>query len=239
MNTLNFGSMLKSLFTPQFGIFVTFYYLYYIFVVGLVTSVAVYGFKIDYSNVNSIQLKREFFKTLESYSTNALCYWIILQVIPEWSIDIDDLNGFLASFIVGNICFNAWFYVSHRIWHSNRIIYKYVHAHHHQSKIVNPLTALNNAWLESVWTSVGFTFAPLMGFNNVWGWYLCIFYVVFVAVMGHSRLPFTLEHASHHAVVNKNYGFFAESFVINYDKIFHTWKYASDISKIAQDYYVA
>jgi sterol desaturase/sphingolipid hydroxylase (fatty acid hydroxylase superfamily) len=200
------SKLLESFATPDFAVFLAAYYMYYLCMAGLLTAVAVFIFKIDYTDIDSKQLKREALLTLESYTTGALFVWTMLQCVP-FSNDID-LFGIAASYVINLNVFLCWFYGSHRMWHSNRIIYKYVHEHHHRSTIVCPLTSLSNNWLESVWTDVGFAIGPLfLGANNVWGWYMSIASIVFVALFGHSRLPYSLEHATHHTTVNKNFGF--------------------------------
>lgn len=238
-NDVELASLIRSFCTVDFLFFVVLYYSYYFIVVGFVTSVAVFLFKIDYSDIKRDQLKREVRLTLESYTTNASCYWIILQTAPAWSTSTDVASIF-ASYLINNILFSAWFYISHKTWHCNRTLYKYVHEHHHQSVVVCPLTALSNAWPESVWTSVGFALGPfLLGSfgNNVFGWYLSIFTIVGEAIMGHSRIPFTLEHATHHAVVNKNYGFYSLwTGRLRWDKMFGTWTYSQDVPRVQRFY---
>jgi sterol desaturase/sphingolipid hydroxylase (fatty acid hydroxylase superfamily) len=228
-----------SFVTQDFAVFLAAYYMYYLAVAGLLTAVAVFIFKIDYTDIDSKQLKREALLTLESYTTSALIFWIMLQCVP-FSNDID-LFGIAASYVINLNVFLCWFYVSHRMWHSNRIIYKYVHEHHHRSTIVCPLTALSNSWLESVWTDVAFAIGPLfLGANNVWGWYMSIASIVFVALGGHSRLPYSLEHATHHTTVNKNFGFYwhVSSYVgiLRWDSVFGTWAFAAEVPKVKKVY---
>jgi sterol desaturase/sphingolipid hydroxylase (fatty acid hydroxylase superfamily) len=234
------SKLMKSFVTQDFALFVAAYYIYYLCMAGLLTAVAVFIFKIDYSNIDSKQLKREALLTLESYTTSALIFWIMLQCVPSWNNDID-LFGIVASYMININVFLCWFYFSHRIWHSNRIIYKYVHEHHHRSTIVCPLTALSNSWLESLWTDVAFAIGPLfLGANNVWGWYMSIASIVFVALGGHSRIPYSLEHATHHTVVNKNFGFYWHISpwfgIMRWDSVFGTWAFAADVQKVKRVY---
>jgi sterol desaturase/sphingolipid hydroxylase (fatty acid hydroxylase superfamily) len=236
------SKLLESFVTQDFAVFLAAYYMYYLGVAGILTAVAVFVFKIDYSNIDSKQLKREVLLTLESYTTSALIFWIVLQCVP-FSNDIN-LFGIAASFAINLNVFLCWFYFSHRMWHSNRILYKYVHEHHHRSTIVCPLTALSNNWLESVWTDVGFAIGPLflgaIGANNVWGWYMAIASIVFVALFGHSRLPYSLEHATHHTMVNKNFGFYLHISpyvgMLRWDSVFGTWAFAADVPKVKKVY---
>jgi sterol desaturase/sphingolipid hydroxylase (fatty acid hydroxylase superfamily) len=236
------SKLLESFVTQDFAVFLAAYYMFYLCAAGILTAVAVFIFKVDYSNIDSKQLKREVLLTLESYTTSALDKWIMLQCVP-FSNDIN-LFGIAASYVINLNVFLCWFYFSHRMWHSNRMLYKYVHEHHHRSTIVCPLTSLSNNWLESVWTDVGFAIGPAflgaIGANNVWGWYMAIASIVFVALLGHSRLPYTLEHATHHTMVNKNFGFFwhISSYlgVKRWDSVFGTWAFAEDVPKVKKVY---
>jgi sterol desaturase/sphingolipid hydroxylase (fatty acid hydroxylase superfamily) len=236
------SKLLESFVTQDFAVFLAAYYMYYLCVAGLLTAVAVFIFKIDYTDIDSKQLKREVLLTLESYTTSVLIGWIMLQSVP-FSSDID-LFGIATSYVINLSVFNCWFYFSHRMWHSNRIIYKYVHEHHHRSTIVCPLTALSNSWLESVWAAVGFAIGPLflgpIGANNVWGWYMAIASIFFFALLGHSRLPYTLEHATHHTTVNKNFGFYfilsPKVGLMSWDSAFGTWAFAADVPKVKKVY---
>jgi len=200
--------------------------------------VAIRKFKVDYSNIEHKQLRREILLTLEGYTTNAICYWIILQFVPSWQTDYTDIKDIAFSYIGNSLVFNAWFYFSHRLWHSNRFLYRVVHAHHHESVIVCPLTALSNRWIESVWVSTGYVIGPyFFGLTNLWGWYLTTLSIVFEAILGHSRIPYTLEHATHHAVYNKNYGFYSERlYRFNFDKLLNTWSYGSNVPRMHKLY---
>jgi sterol desaturase/sphingolipid hydroxylase (fatty acid hydroxylase superfamily) len=235
------SKLLRSFVSHDFALFAYAYYTLYLFMAGLITAVAVFIFKVDYCNINYKQLKREALLTFEAVTTNAFFLWAVLKYVPSWSSDIDVFE-IAASYVININVFLCWFYVSHRMWHSNRIIYKYVHEHHHQSTIVCPLTALSNTWLESVWTQVGFAIGPIfLGANNVWGWYISIACIVFIALIGHSRIPYSLEHATHHTIVTKNFGFYwgkgnPWKGTIVWDSVFGTWAYASEVQKVKKVY---
>jgi sterol desaturase/sphingolipid hydroxylase (fatty acid hydroxylase superfamily) len=231
--------LLQSMGTMDFALFVGAYYALYLFFAALLTAVAVFVFKVDYKGIESRQLRREVFLTLESTSTYAVCFWIILQAYNGWSATFDLREIFMA-YALNSLIFTGWFYFSHRAWHRNRWVYKFVHASHHESVIVCPLTALANGWPESVWLSIGFFLGPLLFgayASNVWGWYISIFSTVAETILGHSRIPFTLEHATHHALLNKNYGFYSlKNFHPNFDNLFGTWVYASESSRVRKFY---
>lgn len=237
-------SVLQSMQTTDFWIFVAAYYVYYLLVVGLVTIIAMYVFQVDYySNIQGSQLRREIRLTLEGYTTNAICYWIILQCVPSWQTTTsshDNNNTMMDivwSYLINNIIFSAWFYLNHKLWHSNRFLYQWIHSHHHESVVVCPLTALSNRWTESVVTSLGFAWGPLLGANNVVGWYLSILTIVAEAIVGHSRIPFTLEHAAHHVVRTTNFGFYADwTGRCKWDQWLGTWSYHSDLPRMKKVY---
>lgn len=230
--------IVQSLFTVDFALFAAAYYMFYLVIAAAVSAIAVIKFKVDYTNLKISQLRREIFLTLEGYTTNAVCYWIVLQFISSWRYDFTDVKDVAISYIGNSLVFNAWFYFSHRLWHSNRFLYHYVHSHHHESVIVCPLTALSNAWTESVWVSTGYVIGPyFFGFSNIWGWYMVTLSIVLEAIIGHSRIPYSLEHATHHAAYNKNYGFFSYRMGrINFDKLLNTWSYKSEIPRMCKLY---
>jgi len=61
--------------------------------------------------------------------------------------------------------------------------------------------------------------------------------IIFEAIIGHSRIPYSLEHATHHAAYNKNYGFFSYRMGrINFDKLLNTWSYKSEIPRMCKLY---
>jgi sterol desaturase/sphingolipid hydroxylase (fatty acid hydroxylase superfamily) len=143
-----------------------------------------------------------------------------------------------------NVVFNLWFYVSHRIWHAYPRVYRMVHKHHHESFIVWPLSAFSNNYLESLWTAIGITIFPgvFMWYTgrpaNAFAWFAHIFSIVLVSVFGHSRLPHTLEHAVHHLVLKKNFGFYSHWLGFPaYDIPSGTWTKASDVSSLVEKYY--
>ncbi len=234
---LDVATLFASFQTKEFAYFLAFYYAYYYIGAAIIAAIAVLVFKVDYSNIDSTQLRREARLTLESVTTYVVCYWLILQVYPAWNTDTSVL-AIAKSYIINSLTISGWFFISHKIWHSNRILYRFVHADHHDSEIVCPLTALSNSWAESAWTAVGWVVGPFVfGANNVWGWYLSVLLILFEAIMGHSRLPFTLEHATHHVAYNKNYGFYSEWNVrVNWDRVFGSWAYSSNVAKVAKVY---
>jgi hypothetical protein len=53
------SKFMKSFVSQDFALFVAAYYMHYLYMAGIVTAVAVFTFKIDYSNIDSKQLKSE------------------------------------------------------------------------------------------------------------------------------------------------------------------------------------
>jgi Delta7-sterol 5-desaturase len=84
----------------------------------------------------------------------------------------------LAGFPLLLLVNDAWFYWVHRILHHPRI-YKYVHAEHHRSIDVNPLTSLSFHWLEPLLLTLWIVpaallmpvWAPVLGLLQVYGLY--------------------------------------------------------------------
>eukprot|EP00565_Helicotheca_tamesis_P002525 CAMPEP_0185724560 /NCGR_PEP_ID=MMETSP1171-20130828/1006_1 /TAXON_ID=374046 /ORGANISM="Helicotheca tamensis, Strain CCMP826" /LENGTH=304 /DNA_ID=CAMNT_0028392435 /DNA_START=65 /DNA_END=979 /DNA_ORIENTATION=- len=236
--TTNTKTLINSFFTPDFALFIAVYYLLYLVTASAISAIAVIKFKVNYTNITTDQLYREIKLTIEGYTTFTMCYWIILQFVNSWRHDYSDFKDITMTYIGNGFIFNAWFYANHRLWHSNRFLFRYVHSHHHKSVIVCPLTALSNAWTESVIVAIGYFIGPyFFGLSNVWGWYLFVVSILFEAILGHSRIPFTLEHATHHAAVVKNYGFYSAYLTrFNWDKLFGTWSYNEDVPRMGKLY---
>lgn len=195
--------LLQSFVTADFAIYVAAYYAYYLFMVGAVTAIAVFVYKVDYIDIESRQLTREVIWTLQSYTAIGTVHWITLQAVPFWSTDTS-LFRIATSFVVNSLVFSCWSFVSHKIWNSNQAMYTFVQEYQQRSMIVCPLTALASAWPESMWTSIGFAIGPLfLGTTNVWAFYLSIFSIVGEAVLWNSQIPFTLVSKNH-------YGFLAD-----------------------------
>lgn len=211
------------------------------FMMCAVTTIGVFVFKIDYTNVDTQQLRREFRYTIEATVTYYFAFFGYLTAISGFSWDSTNISAIISSAVINNLVFNFWFYFQHRLWHSNRTLYYLVHEHHHRSVIVSPLTALSNSWLESFLVSLSYVITPLLlpGCNyatNVYGWFLSQLLYTFTAILGHSRIPFTLEHALHHAHYNKNFSFFERGGIFNIDKIFGTWLYADESERTKKLY---
>lgn len=204
------------------------------------TLVAKMVYGVSFENIPTKQKVRELKLNAEALVT----YIILFHGYAEYfglKWERIGMAEFVKEFAIYSIVFNLWFYVNHRLWHAVPFLYKHVHKHHHDSYIVWPLSSLSNNWLESLFTSIGFIiipcFFPEYCHFNSYSWLASIFSVVFVAAAGHSRIPYTLEHATHHLIRTKNYGFINSAMCLpNIDWAMGTYKEAIDEKRVHKHY---
>jgi Delta7-sterol 5-desaturase len=126
----------------------------------------------------------------------------------------------LAGFPLLLLLNDAWFYWVHRALHHPRL-YKHVHAEHHRSIDVNPLTSLSFHWLEPLLLTLWIVpaallipiWAPVLGVLQVYGLYDNIKshlgYELFPAWFNRSPLrglTSSTYHNMHHTNFRGNYG---------------------------------
>lgn len=184
------------------------------------TFVGKYVFKIDYGNISKAQWQREVRLTVEALLTyQVLIFLAINWNFFKWHKQFSWRTP--LEFFGSLVLFNQWFYWNHRLWHRFDFVFKRVHEHHHLSVIVWPLTTLSNNWAESLLTTPGLFLGPASGFLNIYAFYATLAWIVFFAVMGHSRIPVTLTHATHHTT-GRNLSFVSITFGPPLDKMFGT-----------------
>jgi Delta7-sterol 5-desaturase len=133
---------------------------------------------------DAAQIKREIRNAFVSAVPSALlsCVMIYLatQGYTQIYFNLTDhhiLIG-LAAFPLLLLLNDTWFYWVHRLLHHPRV-YKYVHAEHHRSIDVNPLTSLSFHWLEPLLLTLWIVpvalfvpiWAPVLGLMQVYGIY--------------------------------------------------------------------
>lgn len=230
-----FAFLRRIFMDPAFSRFAFWYAASYLAWVAFFTLIGSIGFGIDYrASISRKQFWREVRLSAEGVLGYTITLYLGLQFLPQWTTDISAPFALIILQLWGVLqFFNFFFYASHRLWHSNRTLYRWIHADHHESVVVCPLTSLSNSWLESLWVGMGTLILPMLGFNNVMIWYASIAIVVFLAVQGHSRIPFTLEHAAHHATLSRNLAFYfpLSGVLLPYDSWCKTWTFAKALKK--------
>jgi Delta7-sterol 5-desaturase len=178
------------------------------------------------SVVKSNQIKREMKNAIFSMASGAFLSCIILYLV---SLDVTrvytDISEHSILFALAGfpvlIFFNdMWFYWMHRLLHHPRI-YGFVHAEHHRSITVNPLTSFSFHWLEpillTIWVILAALifpiYAPVLGLVQIYGIYDNIKshlgYELYPSWLNKSpfrNLSTSTYHDLHHRKYNGNYG---------------------------------
>jgi Delta7-sterol 5-desaturase len=176
--------------------------------------------------VASAQIKRELRNTLFATASGAFTSCIILFMLSQDMTRIyTDFNAYpiwvmLAGFPVMIVFNDMWFYWMHRLIHHPRI-YKYIHAEHHRSINVNPLTSYSFHFAEPLLLTLWIVpfvmimplYAPVVGLVQIYGIYDNIKshlgYEIYPAWLNRSPLRWlstSTYHNLHHTKYEGNYG---------------------------------
>jgi Delta7-sterol 5-desaturase len=175
---------------------------------------------------DAAQIKRELKNALFTMAVGTLLTCVMLYLstmgMTKLYTDIADHSIWvaLAGFPLLLLIDDMWFYWVHRLLHHPRL-FKYVHAEHHKSVDVNPLTSLSFHWLEplllTLWivpVSLLFPiYAPVLGLMQIYGLYDNIKshlgYELFPSWFNRSPLRMLTSstyHNLHHTNFRVNYG---------------------------------
>jgi Delta7-sterol 5-desaturase len=145
-------------------------------------------------------------------SQDATRVYTDISAYPLWV----SLIGFPAMLLLND----AWFYWMHRLLHHPRI-YRYVHAEHHRSINVNPLTSYSFHFAEPLLLTLWIVpfvmvfplYAPVVGLVQIYGIYDNIKshlgYEIYPRWLNRSPLRWlstSTYHNLHHTKYNGNYG---------------------------------
>jgi Delta7-sterol 5-desaturase len=176
--------------------------------------------------VAAVQIKRELRNTLFATASGAFTSCVILFMVSQDQTRIyTDISAYplwvtLAGFPVMILFNDAWFYWMHRLIHHPRI-YKYVHAEHHRSINVNPLTSYSFHFAEPLLLTLWIVpfvmvmplYAPVVGLVQVYGIYDNIKshlgYEIYPRWLNRSPLRWlstSTYHNLHHTKYHGNYG---------------------------------
>jgi Delta7-sterol 5-desaturase len=175
---------------------------------------------------DAAQIKRELKNALIAALPSALlsCVMIYLAThgFTQIYFNFSDRHWIfgIAGFPLLLLFNDTWFYWVHRLLHHPRL-YKYVHAEHHKSIDVNPLTSLSFHWLEPLLLTLWIVpvalllpiWAPILGVMQIYGLYDNIKshlgYELFPAWFNRSPLrglTSSTYHNMHHTNFRGNYG---------------------------------
>jgi Delta7-sterol 5-desaturase len=177
-------------------------------------------------SVAPVQIKRELrnaiFATASGAFTSCVILFMLSQDMTRIYTDISDYPlwvsfiGFPAMILLND----AWFYWMHRLLHHPRI-YRYVHAEHHRSINVNPLTSYSFHFAEPLLLTLWIVpfvmvmplYAPVIGIVQIYGIYDNIKshlgYEIYPRWLNRSPLRWlttSTYHNLHHTKYNGNYG---------------------------------
>jgi Delta7-sterol 5-desaturase len=175
---------------------------------------------------NAAQIKRELWNAVFAMAAGAflssVMIYLATQGMTQIYFDLSDHHVLVALAGIPMLLLvnDAWFYWVHRILHHPRI-YKYVHAEHHRSMVVNPLTSFSFHWLEPILLTLWIipvtllvpVYAPVLGIIQIYGLYDNIKshlgYELFPRWFNRSPLRMLTSstyHTLHHTRFKGNYG---------------------------------
>jgi Delta7-sterol 5-desaturase len=172
------------------------------------------------------QIKREMRNTLFATASGAFTSCVVLFMV---SMDVTRIYTNISDYplwvaLIGfpaMILFNdAWFYWMHRLIHHPRI-YRYIHAEHHRSINVNPLTSYSFHFAEPLLLTLWIVpfvmvmplYAPVVGLVQIYGIYdnvkSHLGYEIYPRWLNRSPLRWlstSTYHNLHHTKFDGNYG---------------------------------
>jgi len=135
----------------------------------------------------------------------------------------------LINVIVSLICAEIFFYFSHRLFHSNKYLYKTVHKLHHTYSISTyGIHAQYCSKFELITNLITATLGSMLVHHHIITIILQSIVMIIINVIGHTTNEFkifgktiysTKEHNDHHLLLNVNYGLLTIC-----DKTFGTYK---------------
>jgi Delta7-sterol 5-desaturase len=176
--------------------------------------------------VNNAQLLRELKNAIFTLSVGTLFSCIMFYMSTKGYTKLyTDASAYhpiwnFGVFFILLLIDDAWFYWCHRLMHHPRL-YKYIHAEHHKSVDVNPVTSLSFHFIEptilTLWiipmSFIVPIYVPVLGAVQLWGLLDNIKshlgYEFFPKTFNKSWLRFlttSTYHNMHHTKFNGNYG---------------------------------
>lgn len=163
---------------------------------------------------------------------NVVINLILSMVSTEYSYNLvkKNINLSYTYVIISLICYvifaDAWFYFFHRIFHSNKYLYKTIHAHHHYYVEPFAFSGIECHIIEHIFINIcSVLFGPficsffgLLSLTSVRLWACLAGITTCVTHSGYNM--FNRAHFDHHLYLTGNYGLYP---YIS-DKIFKTYK---------------
>lgn len=198
-------------------------------------------------NIDRNNIKHDIKKMIFFYISSTLIETITHNLIVNFYIYnksniVNDIIYFIPISFIYEVIFDLFHYITHRLAHSNSILYKYVHKVHHTHQYVTSITTYYHHPLDLLFTNtlpqiLTMIIMPKMSYIT---YNFIIIYKIFIEISGHTGkkmktssfpqfywLPKILgiqlnteDHDNHHKMINYNY---SKRFKL-WDIIFGTYK---------------
>jgi Delta7-sterol 5-desaturase len=176
--------------------------------------------------VTGAQIRRELRNAIFTMASGAFLSCVVIFMVSQGAAKVytdisrHSLWWALIGFPVMILIDDLWFYWMHRLLHHPRI-YRYIHAEHHRSINVNPLTSFSFHWAEPLLLTLWIipfvmivpVYAPVVGAVQVYGMFDNIKshlgYEVYPRWLNRSPLRWlttSTYHNLHHTKYHGNYG---------------------------------
>lgn len=178
-------------------------------------------FIFDIQQIKNTRLGSGIFPTINKYKnclSNILLNLFIIAVLPEYIFYKTNFNNncslfiLIISIITSILCADIWFYTFHRLFHSNKYLYKKIHSIHHKYTEPFALAAIDCHYIEHIIINIGSVIIGplvLLHFGILSLKFIKLFSVLvsISSTTSHSGYKiFSKYHFNHHLYLTSNYG---------------------------------